>query len=225
MCNLSFHETVLDLLEYTSVGSAWIANVTVKGDAGEGEGMLYYQPCAGMACPEGLKCEGDDQATVWLCQAGDCAGYGLFENNVTGVGIDVDEPYVEVHYIGDRHREALVNYRYEKEQRNGQLGMPKEVWVIGTALQFDVRTNKRFLPRDTRVSARGGAVFLIIVETIVVAYIGLGVVWVWITTGSVNLPNEDFWHQAWLSLQFVGLTVLTCCRPAHGEINAEKLIN
>jgi hypothetical protein len=203
MCDMAFHEKVLDLLEYTRAEGGWQASVSITGD-GSGVAELYYQPCAGIACPEGMRCEGDDQGTVWLCQNGDCVGYGLFENNVSGVGVDEVEPYIVVHYSGDRHREAAVSYKYDSGTKQGELRMPGEVRVEGTVLYFDVGM------WPSRKSVSGGAVFLIIVEAIAVVYIAFGVLYGLGIGGRIGLPNPAFWEEVWLSLRIGVLTIIPC---------------
>jgi hypothetical protein len=204
----------LNLAEYNRAGEGWQANVAVKGDFA-GEGVLYYQPCGGMGCPAEAQCEGDDGATVWLCQGIECIGYGLFEYNVSAHGVEAAEPYVEVSYRGDRHREAVVDYRYDETvTADGALRLPSEVTVFGTRLRFEVGSDKSFNVRTVRKRVVWGAIVLIVVAAAAVLYLGIGVIVRWVKDGQMTLPNAGFWDGVWLSLHAAVRAFCPCCSRA-----------
>jgi hypothetical protein len=213
MCTLVYNDVVLNLVQYNNETEGWKATVKVTGDI-EGQALLLYQPCDGIPCPEGGQCEGDDDATVWLCQGKECIGYGLFEHKLTAYGVDGEDSYVVVNYKGDRHREAVVDYVYDQTvETNTTLKLPGEVNVRGTRISFKVGTNKNFNvpPRHGRGRVGYGAVVLLAVAAIGTLYLGIGVIVGWVKSGTMAVPNAEFWDEVWLSLHTAIITICPCC--------------
>jgi hypothetical protein len=213
MCELVYNTIPLNLSAYNRGIGGWTANVNVTGD-GSGNAVLYYQPCQGMPCPEGAQCEGDDQGTVWLCQERECVGYGLFEHDLTAHGVEVEDPYVQIIYKGDRHREAIVDFYHDhRVQDDTVLTLPSEVRLDGTRLRFRVGTDKSFIlpPRRVRGAVGYGAIFLIVVAALTLLYFGMGVVGLWLRTGRMVIPNARFWDGVWLSLHTGIVALCSCC--------------
>lgn len=108
-------------------------------------GTLYYEPCDNVACPPDAFCEGDEDATVYLCHEGDdgkpdCIGYGLLENNVTTRFTDTYDitDGVDVIYEGDFKRSATVNWKCDQTLATNEIRMPSEVKLNSHALSFTV---------------------------------------------------------------------------------------
>lgn len=112
---------------------------------GSKKGTLYYEPCDNAICPKDAFCEGDEDATIFLCETGpdgkpDCIGYGLlnypirmyFNNNY-----DITEG-VKVDYTGDFKRYATVYWACDNSLQTNEIKMPSTVTLKGRELSFTV---------------------------------------------------------------------------------------
>ncbi|OHT17154.1 hypothetical protein TRFO_12685 [Tritrichomonas foetus] len=122
----------------------WISDVTWY-NSGKKTGKLYYEPCDNAVCPRDAFCEGDEDATIFLCEDGpdgkpDCIAYGLLENRISmnfENFYDVTEG-VRVDYTADLQRTANVNWRCDKTLADNIIRMPDTVQLIKNSLSFDV---------------------------------------------------------------------------------------
>jgi len=61
----------------------WIKEVDVQEQEGISKAQLMYEPCDNIYCPDGADCDGDEDATVFLCNGTgsnqECIGYGLIK--------------------------------------------------------------------------------------------------------------------------------------------------
>lgn len=97
--------------------SGWLTDVTIQMYPKLNK--LMYQPCQGMFCPDDTFCDGDEDATVWLCTwdggqitAKECIGYGLYGGDMS---VHFKNPQsaregVVVQYRGNNNRFAEVTY-------------------------------------------------------------------------------------------------------------------
>lgn len=150
------------VFKYQQTGSNWQAQVDLKNlnlDGGwykrvkntamlsQTEYDLYYQPCGALVCPDKADCDGDEDATVWLCETPkgtlgetiECDGYGLYKNDVTA---SINNGYVlngfDVSYKGDLGRTAEINLRCNKSLISGQLYISNNIYLKGNTLNIDV---------------------------------------------------------------------------------------
>lgn len=151
------------LFEYNQTGSDWKAKIDLKTLNVNNQGWhqrvkntamlpqtefdLYYQPCGAMICPDDADCDGDEDATVWLCevplgtlgQTIECDGYGLYKNGVTA---SINNEYVmngfDISYSGDLGRKAEVNLRCNKSLLSGQIYISNNIYMKGNVLNIDV---------------------------------------------------------------------------------------
>jgi hypothetical protein len=128
----------LDIARYNRSGG-WIANVTVTGDS-VGDAALAYQPCGGLVCPPGAFCDGDEDATIWLCDDGECSGFGLFERPLelrfadpgnAGAGVNAE-------YEGGVGKFAEVTWKCDPEGSPGVLTLATNATIANRTLLFDV---------------------------------------------------------------------------------------
>ncbi|KAK8884373.1 hypothetical protein M9Y10_043483 [Tritrichomonas musculus] len=166
--------------------------------------LLYYQPCGGLDCPTKSQCDGDTNATVWLCEEiktdkkndvyNDCIAYGLIENNLTFIEYFGE---VGVHYKGDRKRTASVNYRCDSEGKSTDtsISISNSVSLVGTQLSFNVYSKNfcSFDSKDKKIT--GGAIFLIILLSTIILYIVIGLLVEFIKNGKITFPNVEFWKE------------------------------
>jgi len=117
---------------------------------------LIYQPCAGLICPtssEGTPytCDGDEYATVWLCEdAGGglghnptCDAYGLF-TNVSLYETELVNRTVmkglKFIYNGDLHRKAAFSLVCDESMISGTIELDKTGSFYGNTLLFSGRS-------------------------------------------------------------------------------------
>jgi hypothetical protein len=77
----------LNLKEFNVGQTGWRQDVTVTG-AESRAAQLIYQPCGAAYCPADAFCDGDEDATVWLCSSENvigkrCVGYGLYDRQIS----------------------------------------------------------------------------------------------------------------------------------------------
>jgi hypothetical protein len=197
----SAHESLsLNLTQYNRNSTGWNAPVRVTG-AKEEQGALIYQPCGGVACPVGAFCEGDEDATVWLCGPSGCFGYGLFQY---AVEIAFNNPAhavdgVGVHYEGNVHRYAKVDWLCDASLAPGVLRIADTVKLDGDLLSFQVwaadscATAPSPTPTVEVPNVSVGAVIMVVVLSGMVAYLSGGVLFRLVRTGKVAFPNQEFW--------------------------------
>lgn len=119
----------------------WSSSVTW----GTKKGTLYYEPCDNAICPVDAYCEGDEDATVFLCETGsdgkpDCIGYGLLDNPIRmyfNNNYDITEG-VKVEYTGDFKRYATVRWACDDSLQANEIKMPSTVNLAGRELSFTV---------------------------------------------------------------------------------------
>ena len=135
----------IDLTDYDKgdmVG--WSTTVQVTGSS-RYEATLYYEPCDNVFCPTDAYCEGDEDATIYVCRKGyddklDCVGYGLLNKSI-GIYFqsnwDITEG-LKVDYYGDFDRTASVNWRCDSTLDDNQITLPSSVLIQDTELSFEV---------------------------------------------------------------------------------------
>ena len=111
-------ETVhMELADFNNGTSGWTTELTLEGTPKYT--TLIYQPCGGIACPDDTFCDGDEDATVWLCRSEtgvapdrECIGYGLYDMDLSWSLKNPDDPSqgVVTLYKGSRGRSAAINY-------------------------------------------------------------------------------------------------------------------
>lgn len=112
---------------------------------GSKTGTLYYEPCDNAICPKDAFCEGDEDATVFLCEQGsdgkpDCIAYGLLGNPIRmyfNNNFDITEG-VKVDYSGDFKRYATVYWACDDSLQQNEIKMPSTVKLNGRELSFTV---------------------------------------------------------------------------------------
>ena len=69
-----------------------------------------YMPCGDLRCPGTAFCDGDEDATIWLCRGIECFGYGLYEKPINlGFNYPADASKgVGANYQGNIERSGLV---------------------------------------------------------------------------------------------------------------------
>lgn len=125
----------------------WKTDVTYQKGGKTVNGVLYYEPCDNIFCPKDAFCEGDEDATVYLCAPDeddssklDCDGYGLLENAIDMFfmsNYDITEG-VKVDYYADIGRTAVVNWRCDSSLDDKTLRLPSTVNLYKKELSFEV---------------------------------------------------------------------------------------
>lgn len=107
--------------------------------------QLLYQPCGPMPCPFNTECNGDIDATVWLCdkEIHNCVGYGLFENNLTA---SLYDDYImnglKIVYYGDQKRKVIVQMECNKSLDVDELVLPDTIDIDYQTVHFIVRSKQ-----------------------------------------------------------------------------------
>ncbi|KAH0794263.1 hypothetical protein GPJ56_001866 [Histomonas meleagridis] len=154
-----FNETVgdafihVDLADYNlndNVGHK--TNVVIKNHTGTYvvDGTLMYEPCNNIYCPKDTDCDGDEDATVFLCtkdQQGkqECIGYGLFHNDIAikfKSLVDIEQG-LSVEYFGDLDRIAFVDWKCDRTLNPGVITLPTEVDIVDSkTIRFEVYSSE-----------------------------------------------------------------------------------
>ena len=66
----------------------------------------------------------------------------------------------------------------------------------------------------------GGAIFLIIIATLIVLYLSIGSVVVYIKEGVIHIPNNDFWESFGQNI-IIGATFLFTCGKKQPHITLD----
>jgi hypothetical protein len=228
----------LNLNEYTRSGG-WVTTVNVTGTRTKVPSTLLYNPCGTMTCPRDSRCQGIEDASVWLCtQEADeviCSGYGLLEDEV---GMELLNPGeitggVNVLYLGDMRKWTQVSYVCDRTIGFDELILPKSVDIEQYELQFAIGSRSACAdpfrtpvppqtaspaptptlgPKPGRVMT-GGAVFLAVVFVPAVFYIGIGVFVAFFATGIPSVPNEAFWTEFGDSVRTAVVWTRHCGKP------------
>ena len=231
--------------------SGWLTDVNIQMYPTMNK--LMYQPCGGMYCPDDTFCDGDEDATVWLCTFDkgqitprECIGYGLYSGDMS---VHFKNPQdanqgVVVQYRGNNERFAEVTYlcnRNEpkiKIQPVGTLQRSTLAFTVETASACPIGGPTPFPPTPTtgpttgptptagpttgptptvaptptgEVKMTGGAIFLTAITCGFILYVGIGILVVFVKTGSPAFPNAGFWGQVVDSITYA----VTCgkCGP------------
>lgn len=212
----------MNLLNLNLGDVGWSSNVQIIGDRDHPNSKLIYQPCGSLKCPDGVFCDGDEDAQVWLCYDDDddvktCIGYGLYKNNVS-VSLYIPGSLtggVNAKYKGDMKRMADVIYLCDEELTSSVITLPESVTMSSRTLSFYVYS-KQACPvnatdggggddggddddddgddGDKKRKVTGGAIFLIIIAVAAVFYFAFGTIFIYIKEGAIHIPNEDFWR-------------------------------
>lgn len=138
----------LNMVDYDKGDMAgWKTDVTYQVSGKTVNGVLYYEPCDNIYCPKGAFCEGDEDATIYLCAPDsedesklDCDAYGLL-NSTIGMyfmnNYDITEG-VKVDYYADIGRTAVVNWKCDESLSDKTLRLPSTVNLYKKELSFDV---------------------------------------------------------------------------------------
>lgn len=113
---------------------------------------LIVQPCGGLRCPHNKEgtpyhCDGDEFATVWLCdldQGGvgatpTCDAFGLFNNQTSPEASMIDGAITNgllVKYYGDQRRSAEFSIRCDEKGLSNQLTIDDKAVLDGTVLKI-----------------------------------------------------------------------------------------
>ena len=139
----------INLLEYNKDKSGYVQEVTVTNTLPRLSRRLIYQPCGSISCPDKYQCEGDEDATVWLCdkesgtigQKLKCVGYGLFKYNHTA---ELPESYImggiDLTYQADLKRYAKVSMKCDKTLPTGVIALENEVELNEQTLLIKARS-------------------------------------------------------------------------------------
>jgi hypothetical protein len=124
-------------LNLSHYGAGW--NKTVSLSDGE-QVVLMYMPCGDLHCPGTAFCDGDEDATVWLCLGVECFGYGLYENPINLAFNDPTDASkgVGANYRGNIQRSALVTWLCDEGLSDGQLRVEDNATLYGQSLSFRV---------------------------------------------------------------------------------------
>ncbi|OHT06707.1 hypothetical protein TRFO_25168 [Tritrichomonas foetus] len=183
---------------------------------------LYYQPCGGMKCPNGAQCDGDNNATVWLCQNEsylDCIAYGLLENNLS-YSENVREFIVT--YTGDRKRMTTVEYKCDESLKENEIKMPSVVTLFGTRLRFSVHS-KNFCSRRNGSSVTGGAIFLIVLFMGIILYLAFALIVGYVKNGRIGLPNTEFWTEFFACVSTGFMFIVKCGHMDVGKTKYDEI--
>lgn len=151
----------MNLIDLNFGTKGWEKDVKIVGDRSHPNSKLLYQPCGSMICPEGVFCEGDEDAQVWLCYDDDdaiktCIGYGLYKNNVT---LELYIPGslssgLQAKYKGDMKRKANVVFLCDEYLDHYSIKLPETVTITSRSISFFVYSSQAcpidsILPTET----------------------------------------------------------------------------
>lgn len=134
----------LELVDLNKADEGWSSDITIESSPIEAR--LMYQPCGAMFCPADASCDGDEDATIWVCANGTdgahCFGYGLYAENVSMAFKDIDDATmgVIVSYYGSKGRVAEVTYVCGESLGEGELNIRPQCVVDGSKLSFTVES-------------------------------------------------------------------------------------
>lgn len=250
----------MNLIDLNLGNVGWQNDVQIIGDRSHPNSKILFQPCGSMICPEGVFCEGDEDAEIWLCYDDDddvktCIGYGLYKNNVT---LDLYIPGslssgLQAKYTGDMKRKANVIFLCDENLGHSTIKLPDTVSITARSISFFVYSKQACpidadLPTQTpkptqkpteipsatpkptdddgddidnkREKVTGGAIFLIIIATLIVLYLSIGSVVVYIKEGVIHIPNNDFWESFGQNI-IIGATFLFTCGKKQPHITLD----
>jgi hypothetical protein len=138
----------LSLAAYNKISGGadvgWNVTVSVSGAVY----LLRYEPCGGMFCPPETFCDGDEDATVWLCwdegttnqSFNQCTGFGLFGSDFHMRFLNPDDATagVNVRYAGSIHRFANVTWLCDGTIPAGELRLGNTFDKVDNTLSFNV---------------------------------------------------------------------------------------
>ncbi|KAH0790860.1 hypothetical protein GPJ56_005281 [Histomonas meleagridis] len=125
----------------------WTSEVDMYGILGTPKGLLMYEPCNNIYCPDNSYCNGDEDATVFICTnvtneiEKECIAYGLFHKNINIKLKDAQDPSkgIKVNYFGDLDKLVTVNWHCDKTLEKNQLKLPNNITIIDSkTIEFDV---------------------------------------------------------------------------------------
>lgn len=124
----------------------WVKTVKQKVQSSYVNWELRYQPCDNLFCPADHSCEGDEDATIYLCNTTNhhCIGYGMLSNDIL---IDFESSYditegVKVDYYGDIGRTAVVNYVCDSTLGQNDISIDDEIEIYKKELFFTVKSKQ-----------------------------------------------------------------------------------
>lgn len=122
--------------------------VEVRGDGGGTQKKLYVAPCDSIPCPDGFDCDGDEDATVLLCELSSeteappvCIAYGILDH---GISAALKGDYIingaTTYYSGDRGRTAEIDWKCNKSMLSHNYILPDVVYLKSGKLSIDVQS-------------------------------------------------------------------------------------
>ena len=196
--------------------SGWLADVNIQMYPTMNK--LMYQPCGGMYCPDDTFCDGDEDATVWLCSGDDCKAYGLLANNLTA-RVSTNPRGISVNYKGDRKRQANIIYTYDKNANSTHPVLPTDVTLENTLILNIVVGTSHF---HEKAGVSGGAIFLIIFFVGIFAYVLGTVLFHYWRHREWAAPHKEFWLEVALSIKWGVVFVFTCNKVSLGHSTEVK---
>jgi hypothetical protein len=187
---------------------------------------LFYSPWDRVGCPDNKDCGtySKDLANVWKCVGSvdyeRCypiadRNYGvnltsfppLFEDGVPPIQAKysggVDDWSVEFNFGCDPNG-TLGHLNFSHWGREEGWPPVLSIWVSTAEVCKEVEWGV----------LSGGAVFLLIVFSLVLLYFGAGTVIVYASSGVITIPFGDFWLEVWDSFYTAILFLVTCGRAA-----------
>lgn len=190
----------LDASIHDVQGGYIIPGITINGETIHHDNTLYYQPCSGIYCPPNANCDQFEDAFIWLCRPITsmhdnmfCDPYGLFEKGITMMRnnpFNLEEG-INIKYKGGDDRSAIVTYACDEKLEKGKIKLPTSVNITKRVMHFTVYS-KDVCPVNMQ-TITGGGIFLILVIGGLVAYFGIGTLYVFIRNNEVSIPNKEFW--------------------------------
>jgi hypothetical protein len=170
--------------------------------------QIHFNPSERVGCPEDKSCGAykKEKANAWKCignHYSDCYPIGDMNYNVT------------MHFAVESHAYGGINANYEGGAEKQEVhvlflcnhSVPAHridfdkigVQYPGNAIVLFAHTPD-VCPGMVWSRTAGGAIFLVIVACATLLYFGLGTFIMYLITGSVTIPQESFWMEAWASL-------------------------
>ena len=122
--------------------------VSVKAENGEiyPNAVLYYQPCLGLKCPQDSYCEGNEDATIWLCYDNNA---GLSTRTCKSFGEYTDESKIDLTLAEYNNTKSGIKVRYYQEKREGDV-----YWKCDSSIQH----NDLEMPQSVIVKDEGNTI-------------------------------------------------------------------
>ena len=195
----SSHKVEFDLRELNVLhGYSQDVTITNLGNQQKTATKVVMQPCGALSCPDNYNCGSETRSSFWKCVDNSCESAGdvaAGDFHLTRTGVEVTTAEFGSSLYGAKT--ASVEYRCDI---NADSIYIDQSGTLDSSGKTTIKVyGKEFCPLDKTPEEEGGdglsggAIFLIILVCVVVAYFGFGIIIIYIKDHTFSIPNKSFW--------------------------------